>query len=51
MIGVTGGKVRKELSFLGRITGRAALSLKVTAAWGRLQGEDVVMPGVGYKAK
>ena len=47
VIGVTGGKVRKELSFLGRITGPAALSLEVTAAWGRLQGEDVVMPGVG----
>ncbi|MDR5729719.1 MAG: type ISP restriction/modification enzyme [Terriglobia bacterium] len=46
-IGVTGGKVRKELAFLGRITGPSGLSLEVTAGWGRLQGEDVVMPGVG----
>ncbi len=46
-IGVTGGKVRKELAFLGRITGPTGLSLEVTAGWGRLQGEDVVMPGVG----
>jgi hypothetical protein len=46
-IGVTGGKVRKELAFLGRITGPAGLSLELTAGWGRLQGEDVVMPGVG----
>ncbi|MEO6983237.1 MAG: type ISP restriction/modification enzyme [Edaphobacter sp.] len=46
-IGVTGGKIRKELAFLGRITGPSGLSLEVTAGWGRLQGEDVVMPGVG----
>ena len=46
-IGVTGGKLRKELAFLGRITGPSGLSLEVTAGWGRLQGEDVVMPGVG----
>jgi hypothetical protein len=47
VIGVTGGKVRKELAFLGRIAGPSGLSLEVTAGWGRLQGEDVVMPGVG----
>ena len=46
-IGVSSGKVRKELAFLGRITGPTGLSLKVTAGWGRLQGEDVVMPGLG----
>lgn len=46
-IGVTGGKIRKELAFLGRITGPTGLSLEVNAGWGRLQGEDVVMPGVG----
>lgn len=45
--GVTGGKVRKELAFLGRITGPTGLTLEVTANWGRLQGEDVVMPGTG----
>ena len=47
VVGVTGGKVRKELAFLGRITGPTGLSLEVSAGWGRLQGEDVVMPGVG----
>ncbi len=47
VLGVTGGKVRKELAFLGRIAGPTGLSLELTAGWGRLQGEDVVMPGVG----
>ena len=46
-IGVTGGKVRKELAFLGRISGPVGLSLEIKAGWGRLQGEDVVMPGTG----
>jgi hypothetical protein len=45
--GVTSGKLRKELSILGRITGPQGLSLSVTAAWGHLQKEDVVMPGSG----
>lgn len=46
--GVTAGKIRKELSTIGRITGPQGLSLAVTADWGRLQGEDqVVMPGNG----
>lgn len=47
VMGVNSGKVRKELAFLGRISGPTGLSLEVTAGWGRLQGEDVVMPGVG----
>jgi hypothetical protein len=46
-IGVTGGKLRKELAVLGRITGPSGHSLEITANWGRMQGEDVVMPGVG----
>ena len=46
VIGVTSGKVRKELTFLGRITAQDGLNLEVHS-WGRLQGEDIVMPGVG----
>jgi len=46
--GVTGGKLRKELSILGRITGPAGLSLAITAGWGHFQKEkDLVMPGSG----
>ena len=32
---------------LGKITGPAGLSLAVTAGWGHIQKEDVVMPGSG----
>lgn len=45
--GVSSGKLRKELSILGRITGPTGLSLSVTAGWGHFQREDVVMPGGG----
>jgi hypothetical protein len=45
--GVTSGKLRKELAILGRITGPAGLSLTLTAGWGHLQKEEIVMPGSG----
>ena len=47
--GVTTGKLRRELSLLGRITGpKNAFTLAVTAGWGHLQKQkDVVMPGRG----
>jgi Type ISP C-terminal specificity domain/N-6 DNA Methylase len=45
--GITGGKPRKELNQLGRITGPAGFSLSVTAGWGHLQNEEIVMPGAG----
>jgi hypothetical protein len=45
--GVTSGKLRKELAVLGRITGPPGLSLALTAGWGHLQKEDIVMPGSG----
>ena len=41
-LGVTGGKLRKEKSLLGRITGPKGLSLAITAGWG-----FGVMAGVG----
>lgn len=50
--GVTSGKLRKELSILGRITGPVGLSLAITAGWGHFQKEkDVVMPGSGLAKK
>jgi hypothetical protein len=50
--GVISGKLRKELSVLGRITGPAGLSLAITAGWGYFQKEkDVVMPGSGIAKK
>jgi hypothetical protein len=47
-IGITSGKLRKELSLLGRVTGPAGLSLAVTAGWGHIQQKDIVMPGSGF---
>jgi len=49
VLGVTTGKIRRELSLLGRITGpKTAFSLAVIAGWGHLQKEkDIVMPGKG----
>lgn len=48
-LAVTTGKIRRELSLLGRITGpKTALSLAVTAGWGHIQQEKgIVMPGKG----
>jgi Type ISP C-terminal specificity domain/N-6 DNA Methylase len=46
-VGVTSGKLRKELAVLGRITGPVSLSLSLTAGWGRWQQEEIVMPGGG----
>jgi hypothetical protein len=45
--GITGGKLRKELAILGRISGPKGLSLAITAGWGHFQKDDVVMPGSG----
>lgn len=47
VLGVTNGKLRKELAILGKITGPVGLSLEVTAGWGHIQKEDIVMPGSG----
>ncbi|MEX2261117.1 MAG: type ISP restriction/modification enzyme [Bryobacteraceae bacterium] len=49
VLGVTTGKIRRELSLLGRITGpKTPFSLAVTAGWGHMQKDkDVVMPGKG----
>lgn len=44
--GVTSGKVRGELSILGKITGPSGLSLSVKAGWAHLQ-KTKVMPGPG----
>lgn len=50
VLGVTSGKLRKELSTLGRITGPKGLSLEVSAGWGHIQKEkDIVMPGRGLE--
>jgi predicted helicase len=50
VLGVTSGKLRKELSTLGRITGPKGLSLEISAGWGHIQKEkDIVMPGRGLE--
>jgi len=49
--GVTSGKLRKELSILGRISGPRGLSRSVTAGWGHPQKDDVIMPGSGHIKK
>ena len=49
-LGVTSGKLRKELMTLGRITGPKGLSLEVSAGWGHVQKEqEIVMPGRGIE--
>jgi hypothetical protein len=52
-LGVTMGKLRKELNFLGRVSGpQRGLSLAVTAGWGHGQKEkDIVMPGRGIEKR
>lgn len=52
-LGVTTGKLRKELSFLGRVSGpQKGLSLAITAGWGHGQKEkDIVMPGRGIEKR
>jgi hypothetical protein len=49
VLGVTTGKLRRELSTLGRISGpKSAFSLAITAGWGHLQKDKgIVMPGRG----
>jgi hypothetical protein len=49
VLGVTTGKLKAELSSIGRISGpTTGISLEVTAGWGNLQEEAiVVMPGKG----
>lgn len=49
VLGVTTGKLRRELPLLGRITGpKDGLTLAVTAGWGHYQKKrDIVMPGKG----
>jgi hypothetical protein len=50
-LGVTTGKLRKELNLLGRVSGpKKGLSLAITAGWGHGQKEkDIVMPGRGIE--
>jgi hypothetical protein len=50
-LGVTTGKLRKELTLLGRVSGpQKGLSLAITAGWGHGQKEkDIVMPGRGIE--
>jgi hypothetical protein len=52
-LGVTTGKLRKELNFLGRVSGpQKGLSLAITAGWGHGQKEkDIVMPGRGIEKR
>jgi hypothetical protein len=51
-LGVTGGKLRKEMGLLGRITGPKGLSLAITAGWGHYQEKkQIVMPGRGLEKK
>lgn len=50
VIGVTSGKLRRELSMMGKITGPKDLSLAVTVGWGHIHSErQVVMPGRGLE--
>ena len=52
VLGVTSGKLRRELSLLGRITGPKSLSLSITAGWGHYQEKrQIVMPGRGLEKK
>jgi hypothetical protein len=51
-LGVTVGKLRKEVALLGRITGPKGLSLAVSAGWGHYQErKQIVMPGRGLDNK
>ena len=52
-LGVTTGKLRRELNFLGRVSGpQKGLSLAITAGWGHGQKEkDIVMPGRGIEKR
>lgn len=52
-LGVTTGKLRKELNLLGRVSGpQKGLSLAITAGWGHGQKEkDIVMPGRGIEKR
>ena len=52
VLGVTTGKLRKELNPLGRITGPKGLSLTINAGWGHSHKEKgIVMPGRGLEKK
>jgi hypothetical protein len=52
VLGVTTGKLRKELNPLGRITGPKGLSLTISAGWGHAHKEkQIVMPGRGLEKK
>jgi hypothetical protein len=52
VLGVTTGKLRKELNLLGRVTGPKALSLTVSAGWGHAHKErEIVMPGPGLEKR
>ena len=52
-LGVTTGKLRKELTLLGRVSGpQKGLSLAITVGWGHGQKEkDIVMPGRGIEKR
>ncbi len=50
VLGVVGGKLRKEIAVLGRITGPKGLSLSITAGWGHYhEKKQIVMPGRGVQ--
>lgn len=54
VLGVTTGKIRRELASLGLIAGpKGNVKLEVTAPWGHVQkkNNDVVMPGKGLVTK
>lgn len=53
VLGVVTGKLRRELSALGKVTGPSkGLSLSISAGWGHGQKEkDIVMPGRGIEKK
>ena len=52
VLGVTTGKLRKELNQLGRITGPKGLSLTISVGWGHAHKEkEIVMPGRGLEKK
>jgi hypothetical protein len=52
-LGVTTGKLRKELNLLGRVSGpKKGLSLTISAGWGHAQEEkEIVMPGRGIEKR
>jgi hypothetical protein len=51
-LGITAGKLRKEMTLLGRIAGPKGLGLSITVGWGHYHEEKkIVMPGRGLEKK